>query len=491
MERQVRVRFAPSPTGEPHVGNIRTALFSWLYARHTGGAFVLRIEDTDAARRVEGALEAILESLRWLGLDWDEGPGVGGPFGPYVQSERLDMYRGAARDLVDRDHAYRCYCTPQRLEEMRNEQRSRKQPPGYDRLCRNLDDDERAAQEAQGIPTVVRFKMPLDGETSFHDLIKGDVTFVNEYMDDFVILKSDGYPTYHLASVVDDHSMEITHVMRADEWLPSTPKHVHLYNALGYEKPLFAHLPIILGPDRSKLSKRHGAVSVLHYRDEGYLPEAMCNFLALLGWSLDDHTEIISREELIRNFSIERIGKAGAIFNLEKLDWMNGMYIRQMGLDELAGRIPDILEGGLPASVTGPIPKEYVLAITPLVQERLKTLSPSELLPLMDFFFLEELEYPSEDLIQKGVDRQGTLAALEAALEHVTGLDTWSADSLEGVLRPLAGELDIKTGQLFGAIRVAVTGRTAAPPLFETMDVLGRDRCIHRLRAAADSLGQR
>jgi glutamyl-tRNA synthetase len=491
MERKVRVRFAPSPTGEPHVGNIRTALFSWLYARHTGGDFVLRIEDTDAARLVEGALEAILDALRWLGLDWDEGPGAGGPYGPYVQSERLEMYSGAALELIEKGYAYRCYCTPQRLEEMRNEQRARKQPPGYDRRCRDLGDVERAAMESQGFPTVVRFKMPTEGETSFNDMIKGDVTFVNEYMDDFVILKSDGYPTYHLASVVDDHSMEITHVMRADEWLSSTPKHVNLYSALGYEKPLFAHLPIILGPNRAKLSKRHGAVSVLHYRDEGYLPEAMCNFLVLLGWSLDDHTEIISREELIRHFSIERIGKAGAIFNLEKLDWMNGMYIRRMSNGELSGRIRDILDFALPATASRPIRDEFVGVITPLVQERFKTLSPSELLPMMDFFFLEELEYSPETLVQKGVDMHATRTALETALERVTGLDTWSTESLEGALRPLAAELEMKTGQLFGAIRVAVTGRTAAPPLFETMDILGRDRCIHRLRAAVDGLGQR
>ena len=488
MESRVRVRFAPSPTGEPHVGNIRTAMFSWLYARHTGGDFVLRIEDTDAARLVEGALEAILESLRWLGLDWDEGPGVGGPYGPYMQSERLEMYSGATRELIENGYAYRCCCTSQRLEEMRNEQRARKQPPGYDRRCRDLGDVERTAMESQGLPTVVRFKMPTEGETSFNDMIRGDVTFVNEYMDDFVILKSDGYPTYHLASVVDDHSMEITHVMRADEWLSSTPKHVRLYSALGYEKPLFAHLPIILGPDRSKLSKRHGAVSVLHYRDEGYLPDAMCNFLALLGWSLDDHTEIISQEELIRNFSIERIGKAGAIFNLEKLGWMNGMYIRQMSNVELSGRIRDILDGALPASVSRPIRDEYVGVITPLVQERLKTLSTSELLPMMDFFFLEELEYNPETLVQKGVDRHATRTALETALERVTGLDAWSTESLEEVLRPLAAELEIKTGQLFGAIRVAVTGRTAAPPLFETMEVLGRDRSIHRIKAAVEGL---
>ncbi|MBF8266599.1 MAG: glutamate--tRNA ligase [Dehalococcoidia bacterium] len=489
MARQVRVRFAPSPTGEPHVGNIRTALFNWLYARHMGGVFILRIEDTDVARKVEGALEAILASLRWLGLDWDEGPEVGGPYGPYVQSQRLKLYEEAARKLVEGGDAYHCYCSPQRLQEMREEQTRRKQPTGYDRRCRHLDEGERARAKAQGIPPVVRFKMPLDGQTPFDDLIRGEVTFANETQDDFVILKSDGYPTYHLASVVDDHLMEITHVMRADEWLSSTPRHVRLYDALGYEKPLFAHLPIILGPDRSKLSKRHGAVSVLHYRDTGYLPEAMGNFLALLGWSLDDHTEVIPREELIRHFSIERIGKAGAIFSQEKLAWMNGMYIRQMSQEALAGRILPTLEEALPAAVSRPLSGEYVHAITPLVQERLKTLADAP--PLMDFFFLEELEYPHEELVQKGLDRDSTRKALEAALGRVAALDAWSAPSLEDVLRPLAGELEMKTGQLFGAIRVAVTGQRAAPPLFETMAVLGRDRCTRRLRAAIERLVSR
>ena len=482
MTNQIRVRYAPSPTGEPHVGNIRTALFNWLFARNTGGTFIVRIEDTDTARRTEGALEAILDALRWLDLDWNEGPEVGGAYGPYVQSERLELYRQAAEELVDGGYAYHCYCSPQRLQEMRQEQARRKEPTGYDRLCRELKEEERASRQAQGMPRVVRFRMPLEGETIFHDLIRGDVTFANQTMDDFVILKSDGYPTYHLASVVDDHRMEITHVLRADEWVSSTPKHVLLYEALGYEKPIFAHLPIILGPDRSKLSKRHGAVSVLHYRDEGFLPEAMINFLVLLGWSLDDHTEIISREDLIRHFSIERIGKAGAIFDHQKLAWMNGMYIRKMSQDDLVRRTLGLLDEALPPAVPRPISEEYVHAIVPLVQERLKTLG--EVPQLMDFFFLEELEYPADELIQRGLDRESTINALDAALHRVSGLEVWSAEHLEGELRPLAEKLEIKTGQLFGAIRVAVTGRKEAPPLFETMEVLGRDRCLARLRVS-------
>jgi len=327
MNKSVRVRFAPSPTGYPHVGNIRTALFAWLFARHYGGSFIVRIEDTDVTRKVKGAVEAILDGLRWLGLDWDEGPEVGGNYGPYFQSQRLDIYRQFAECLVLQDDAYYCYCSPQRLAEMRSEQMKRKQPPGYDRYCRNLSEEERAKKEAEGTTPVVRFKMPLEGQTKFSDIIRGEVVFENNTLDDFVLLKSDGYPTYHLANVIDDHLMEISHVLRAEEWLSSTPRHLLLYQALGFELPQFAHLPMLLGPDRAKLSKRHGAVSIVEYRDQGYLPETMVNFLALLGWSLDDRTEILSRQELIENFSLERVSRTAAIFNHDKLNWMNGVYI--------------------------------------------------------------------------------------------------------------------------------------------------------------------
>ncbi|MBM4448931.1 MAG: glutamate--tRNA ligase, partial [Chloroflexi bacterium] len=298
MNKPVRVRFAPSPTGFPHVGNIRTALFNWLFARHSGGVFIVRIEDTDVARRVKGALEGILGGLRWLGLDWDEGPEVGGKYGPYFQSQRLDLYREAAKRLVAQGDAYYCYCSSERLAEIRAEQQKRKQSVGYDRHCRDLTGAERKQKEAEGITPVVRFKMPLEGQTSFKDIIWGEIVVENSTLDDYVLLKSDGYPTYHLANVVDDHLMEISHVLRAEEWLSSVPRHKLLYQALGYEMPLLAHLPMILGTDRSKLSKRHGAVSITEYKEQGYLPEAMVNFLALLGWSLDDKTEIFSRDEL-------------------------------------------------------------------------------------------------------------------------------------------------------------------------------------------------
>ncbi|MCH2525412.1 MAG: glutamate--tRNA ligase [Dehalococcoidia bacterium] len=486
MTNQVRVRYAPSPTGDPHVGNIRTALFSWLYARHTGGKFIVRIEDTDVSRTVEGALESILGALEWLDLDWDEGPKVGGNYGPYVQSERLDLYKDIAEKLVAEGKAYYCYCTPERLRLMREDQTQRKQPPGYDRTCRDLTKTEIEKSAEEQIPHVIRFKFPVDGETSFNDLIRGEVKFSNHTVDDFVMLKSDGYPTYHLANVVDDHLMDITHVLRAEEWLSSTPKHVKIYDALGYNPPLFAHLPLILGPDRSKLSKRHGEVSVLQYRDMGYLPEAMFNFLALLGWSLDDHTELMSISDLIDNFSIERIGKAGAIFSLEKLTWMNGTYIRQMSSSELSTRIKSILDDTLPDNTIRPISLDYINAITPLIHERLKTMS--EVTELVDFFFLDIPNYPPEGLIQKGMDEIQTLEALRRTSDELTSVQSWNAEKLENILRPLAEKLEVKTGQLFGSIRVAITGKKATPPLFETMEVLGEDICKKRINDTIASL---
>jgi len=483
---RVRVRFAPSPTGLPHVGNIRTALFNWLFARHSGGRFILRIEDTDVVRKVEGALDAILQSLRWLGLDWDEGPEVGGPYGPYLQSERLHIYQPTARQLVEKGYAYLCYCSPERLEEMRKEQMRRKEPPRYDRRCRELSEGERARIESSGVVPVIRFKTPLEGETRFYDLIRGELVVKNATLDDFVLLKSDGYPTYHLANVIDDHLMEVSHIMRADEWLPSTPRHKLLYKSLGWEPPKWAHLPMILGPDRSKLSKRHGATSVIEFRDRGYLPEAMFNFLSLLGWSLDDHTELLSREELVRHFSIERISVTGAIFSHEKLDWMNGVYIRRLSPDEMVARVFPFLERDLPQSVPRPIPHDYVRQIVPLLQERVKVLG--EIAGLSKFFFIDELDCDAGLLVGKGMTREATLVALQAALATLKALEAFDTPSLEGVLRPLAEQLGLKTGQLFGVLRVATTGRTAAPPLFETMAVLGRGRCLTRLEAGIEKL---
>ena len=536
-EGNVRVRFAPSPTGYPHVGNIRTALFNWLFARHCGGSFIVRIEDTDVTRKVRGALEAILDSLRWLGIDWDEGPEVGGDYAPYVQSERLDLYHKHVQKLLEGGHAYKCYCSSERLARMRAEMAERKESMrSYDRRCRNLSQEERDKLEAQDITPVVRFKTPLEGTTSFNDLIKGDVTFDNCTLDDFILLKSDGYPTYHLANIVDDHLMQISHVLRADEWLSSTPRHILLYQALRYEPPEFAHLPMILGPDRAKLSKRHGATSIIEYRDRGYLPEAMVNFLALLGWALDDKTEIFSKEELVQYFSIERISKTAAIFNKDKLDWMNGVYIRNMSIAELTEQLLPFLERDLPTEVKRPISAEYVQQIALLIQERLTTLG--EAAELFKFFFMEpvpqttlptgisseekveisdvsskpatqiisptgipseekigtptvieeKLVYDAKLLLVKKLTKGAAMAGLEAALRRLQEVP-FDASSLELALRPLAAELGLKTGEFFGLLRVAVTGRTAAPPLFQTMAVLGREGCLKRIEGALGNLG--
>ena len=488
MNKPIRVRYAPSPTGHPHVGNIRTALFNWLFARHHGGRFIVRIEDTDTSRSVEGAVDSILNGLKWLGMDWDEGPGVGGENGPYFQSQRLKIYCKYAERLVKQGDAYYCYCSPERLKEMREEQARLKQPPGYDRRCRNLTEKERAQKESEGVKSVVRFKFRREGRTEFSDLIRGKVSFENALIDDFVILKSDGYPTYHLASVVDDHLMAISHVLRAEEWLSSTPRHLKLYQALGFAPPEFAHLPMLLGSDRSKLSKRHGAVSITEYQEQGYLPEAMLNFLALLGWSLDDKTEIMSPPELINNFSLERVSKTAAIFNREKLDWMNGVYIRSLSLEDFTRQALPFLEKGLPADIKRPLSIEYVRKIMPLIQERAKTLA--EVPGLTRFFFHDELSYEPGLLIAKKMEPPSTIVALETSLEGLEKLTAFDQETLEACLRPLAEELGLKTGQLFGTLRVAITGETAAPPLFETMAVLGRERCLKRIQEALTRLRQ-
>jgi glutamyl-tRNA synthetase len=362
----------------------------------------------------------------------------------------------------------------------------RKEPPGYDRLCRNLTREECARKEAEGITPVVRFKTPLDGQTSYNDVIWGRVVVENSTLDDFVLLKSDGYPTYHLANVVDDHAMKISHVIRAEEWISSTPRHLLLYKAFGFEPPLYVHHPMILGPDRAKLSKRHGAVSILDYRDMGYLPQTMLNFLSLIGWSLDDKTEIMSRQELIDNFSLERIGKTGAIFNKDKLDWMNGVYIRSLTADEFFEAAQPYLMDDLDAGKAVIAEEDYVRSVLPLVQERARTLV--EVVELTGFFFAEELACDAGLLIGKNMDKAAAARALKAAQDRLRPLKAFDAGSLEAVLRPLAPELGLKTGQLFGVLRVAVTGRTAAPPLFETMAVLGRDRCMRRIAAALKML---
>ncbi len=473
MDNHVRVRLAPSPTGSPHVGMMRTAIYNWLFARGRGGTFIIRIEDTDQGRLVEGSVDEMLESLRWLGIEWDEGPDVGGPNAPYYQSERLDDYHRAAEMLIERGAAYRCSCSPERLEAVRKEH------GGYDRRCRDGEPDDSG-------PSVVRFAMPLDGRTVLEDLIRGTVSFENGLVDDFVILKSDGFPTYHLASVVDDRSMGISHVFRGEEWLSSAPRHLKLYEALGREPPLFAHLPQILAHDRSKLSKRHGAVSVREYREMGYLPEAMVNFLALLGWSLDDRTEVMSTDELKRVFSLERVSQSGAMFDTKKLEWMNGHYIRQMPPADLADTLLDYW-CVFPDAAIDPLPERgHVVRIVPLVQERLKTLRDAA--PLVGFFFQDSVEYDTAELVQRKMDAAGTKEALARAHDTLAGLDAFDEDSIESALRELAGELGIKVGQLLGSIRVATTGLKVAPPLFGTLEILGKQRSLAAINEAASRL---
>ncbi len=480
-DKLVRVRFAPSPTGYLHVGGARTALFNWLYARHHNGTFILRIEDTDRTRYREDALQDLMDGLRWLGLEWDEGPEVGGDYGPYFQSQRLALYQEYAQKLVKEGHAYQCYCSPERLAALRQSQRGGDQT-GYDRRCRTLTARERADYEAQGIVPVIRLAVPLEGQTSFHDVIHGDTIVENSTLDDIVLLKSDGYPTYHLANVVDDHLMAISHILRADEWLPSVPRHVLLYRAFGWEIPVYAHLPVILSPTgKGKLSKRHGGVAVRDFRREGYLPEAMVNFLARLGWSYDDKTEFFTRQELIAKFDLEGVNRSPAAFSYDKLDWMNGFYIRQLGLDDLAQRLLPFLIGvGLPADLT------TVRRIAPLVQERLKRLA--EVVEWTDFFFSAELDYDPQLLIGKKMTAAQSLAVLSRARETLARLSAFDEGALEPALRALAEEMGLKAGQLLGVIRVAVTGKEVAPPLFGTLAILGREKVLQRLDKAVELL---
>ncbi len=486
---KVRTRYAPSPTGVPHIGNIRTALFDYLLARRHGGQFILRLEDTDRTRLVPDSIAKISESLRWLGLDYDEGPDIGGPYGPYVESERIEYYRAAADRLLAQDDAYECWCSSERLDAMRAEQTRLKQPPKYDRRCRAPEGQAAARREAEaeGRNCVVRFKTPLEGEVTLHDAIFGQSTFDLATIDDFVMLKSDGYPTYHLAYIVDDEMMKITHVLRGNEWISSAPRHLLIYEALGYEPPVLAHLPLVLGPDGAKLSKRHGATSVFEYRDAGYLPEAVFNFLGLLGWSLDDKTEIISREQFIEHFALERIVKNPAVFNVEKLTWMNGMYIREMPEDALADTFTRQLERDLPASIGRPIDRALVARIAPLIRERVKLLT--EVADYCDFFFRDDLHYSRDELLGKAFKDRAS-DAKDALARTVASIDAaaWSHDALEAAMRALAEELGVKAGDLFSLVRVAVTGRRVTPPLFESMEIVGKERCLARLRAAADSL---
>lgn len=479
----VRVRYAPSPTGSPHVGNIRTALFNWLFARAQGGKFIVRIEDTDRNRFVPGSEEDILLALRWLGLDWDEGPEVGGPFSPYKQSERAELYRETAHRLVDEGKAYKCFCTAERLAEMRKEQEAAKTAIGYDRRCRRMSKEEAAAREANGEAYVIRFAMPLEGVTSYYDLVhKKEVEFKNVLTDDFVMLKSDGFPTYHLANIVDDHLMEITHVMRADEWMSSMPRHVQLYRALGWEPPKFAHLPLLMGPDGQKLSKRHGTVQFTEFIGEGYLPDAMFNFLALCGWSPGDDREIMSREEILSLFSLDRILERPAVFHHDKLKWMNGHYIREMSLEQyMAATLPYLQkEGVLPAEPNAET-RAYAERVLPLEQEKLRLLG--EITELTRFFFEEPKSF-DEKAVTKWFGETHISQMLDALIQRFNALENFTPEETERVIREVIAWLGVPNGHVIHPTRVALSGRATGPSLFDMIAALGKERVVRRLEKA-------
>lgn len=486
MVKDVRVRFAPSPTGVPHIGNVRSALFAWLYAKSLNGTFILRIEDTDQSRVVQGSVKLIMESLRWLGLSWDEGPEVGGSYGPYFQSERLDLYNEISQKLIDQGKAYQCFCSSQRLSEMRDQQKKDNQHQHYDRKCFKLSDKERLDARSSGIQPVTRFTMPIGGTTTIKDSILGEVSWNNDQYDDFIIIKSDYYPTYHLASVVDDHFMDISHVLRAVEWLSSTPRHVQLYNAINWQQPKFAHLPTILAPDGSKLSKRHGASAALDYRDKGYLPQAMINFCALLGWSLDGKTEIMSINDLVENFSLKRVSKSSSIFNIEKLDWMNGHYIRSLETEELCNILINFWDQFPPEEFQSIPNTVELLPIIPLINTRLKTLRDAA--PRIPFFFTEKVEFNREELIQKNMDQAKTKYLLKRSFKVLGNLESFDSESIENALRTLSKQIEVKTGQLLGTLRVAITGQKVAPPLFQTMEILGKKRSLNSIRKALSKI---
>ncbi len=477
----VRTRIAPSPTGDPHVGTAYVALFNYALARQHGGQFILRIEDTDRERSSPASERMIFEALRWLGITWDEGPDVGGPHAPYRQSERFPIYREHAELLVARGAAYPCFCTRERLDALREEQRARKDPVmGYDGLCRGIPAGEAAARRAAGEPHVIRLAVPEEGETVAQDLLRGQLRFDNRLIDDQILLKSDGYPTYHLANVVDDHLMGITHVIRAEEWISSLPKHALLYRGFGWEEPVFCHLPLLRNADRSKISKRKNPVSLEYYRRAGFLPEAMRNYLALMGWIMPDGvTEEFTLEEFVANFTLERITLGGPVFDLEKLTWLNGRYLRRLSPAEYLERLRQ-----------GPLAEEYLARIVPLVQERLDRLE--DFMAYGQFFFVGEVSYDQEARARL-VPKRGTPAETAAALtslleEELDPLLEWEAARLEPLLRGAAQRLGWKTGDLFMSVRVALTGRAATPPLFETMEVLGKELCRRRLRRAVQVL---
>jgi glutamyl-tRNA synthetase len=476
----VRTRIAPSPTGDPHVGTAYMSLFDKAFAHKHGGSFVLRIEDTDQTRYNPSSVEEIIESLSWLGLTPDEGPGIGGDYGPYVQTERSDIYVEHAERLIALGKAYRCFCTPERLEQMRREQAARKEPPRYDRTCRYLTSEEIERNLSEGKLYTVRMAVPDEGTTGFVDLIRGEISFENRVLDDSVLLKSDGLPVYHLAVVVDDHLMKITHVIRAEEWISSTPKHILLYQYFGWEPPKFAHMPLLRNADRSKISKRKHPTSLKWYREQGFLPEAMINFLALQGWSMPDGREIFFYEDVEREFTFDRMTTSGPIFDLVKLTSINGKHIRMLSEDELYKRLQPCLPPGLDP--------DRVRQVVPLIHDRLTRLN--EFYELTDFLFGPPPDHDANLLLPKN----GTPEQVRDGLQRIRKLlealpEPWTHEAWEAGMRAIAADMGLKAGDAFMILRVATSGRTASPPLFESLGILGKAETLRRVDAALAKLG--
>lgn len=478
-DKSVRLRIAPSPTGDPHVGTAYMALFNRAFAHRHGGKFILRIEDTDQTRFQEGAEAEIMKSLEWLGLLPDEGPGIGGEYGPYVQTQRRELYQKSAFELVERGDAYRCFCTRERLDALRAEQAARKEPPRYDQRCLRLSQEEIDRNLADGLPFTVRLRVPDTGQTTFTDLIRGDITFDNKELNDPILLKSDGLPVYHLAVVVDDHFMEISHIVRAEEWISSAPLHVMLYNFFGWEIPRFAHMPLLRNSDRSKISKRKNNTSIKWYRDQGYLPEAMVNFLALMGWSMPDGSEIFTYDDIQREFTFERVTTGSPVFDLVKLTNINGKYIRTLSDEDLYTRLLPYLPEG--------IDLERVRQVVPVLKDRLTRLGEFE--ELTGFFFGPPADYAAPALVPKKGTPESALGALERVKELLNSLpEPWTHDAWEGGMRGIAEELGMKAGDLFMILRVAVTGSNVSPPLYESMEVLGKAAVMERVEVALAKL---
>jgi glutamyl-tRNA synthetase len=484
----VRVRFAPSPTGALHVGGARTAIYNWAFARRTGGTFILRIDDTDPGRSVAENTAQILRSLEWLGIDWDEGPGVGGPSGPYFQTERAANYTAAIERMKANGTAYPCFCSTEELQAKRESVRAGEagaeaRVSGYDRTCRRLDPAVAKARIAAGQPHVWRLAVPEDrGDIVVRDAVRGETVFPASAMDDYVLVRGDGTPTYNFATVVDDADMGITHVIRGDDHLSNTPRQILVYEALGRPVPLFAHLSMIWGSDGKKLSKRHGATSVEAFRDEGYLPEALLNYLALLGWSLDGETTIIPAETLKTHFSLERISMSPAVFDFEKLEWMNGVYIREMDRAEFVERmIPWLAAAGLGSTQDLEARREWLLELAPMVADRAKRMT--DIAPMVRYLFADEIALEPA-AVQKTLSGDEARRALVATRDALAQLASWTAPAVEEALRPIPGALETKPKSVFQAVRVAVTGSLVSLPLFESIALLGRERTLARLKAA-------